>query len=227
MPLDPNRLSARDRRFLGTFRSHVALTPHGVQALACPGDSVNAVMKVARRLGYRGWVETHRLPDGGIYYLLSRRAAVALGLPPKKRRGLGQDAALEHLGVLWLCLTLGLAKKSATDFRTACPELCRRGLSANRYAVGIEDRLYWLLVDHGGRASRISAKVAKAIARREDLPAFAELIAAGGFAVAVACPTEAKAAEVRAAILAADLNPLVAVGVEVLHQLVPLYLSGD
>lgn len=227
MPLDPARLSPRDRRFLAAFRSHVALTPHAAKALACPGDSANAVMKVARRLRFRGWVEAHRLPDGGVYYVLTRRAAAALGLPRKKRRGLGHDAALEHLGVLWLCLKLGLAKKSAADFRSACPELGRRGLSANRYAVGADDRLYWLLVDHGGRAARMAAKVAKAITRREDMPAFAELIAAGGFAVAVACPTDAKAAEVRAAVAAADLNSLVAVRVEVLPELVPLYLSGD
>ena len=45
------------------------MTPHGLQALSCKGDTLNAIIKTARRLGYRGWLETHRLPGGGIYYV--------------------------------------------------------------------------------------------------------------------------------------------------------------
>jgi hypothetical protein len=227
MPLDPDRLSERDRAFLAPFRCHVALTPAAVRQLACPGDSVNAVMKIARRLSYRGWIEIHRLPSGGVFYLLSRRAAVALGLPRKKRRGLGHDAAVEHLGVLWLCLQVGIRKRSAADFQTACPELCRRGLSASRYAVGADDRLLWLIIDHGGRAARIAAKVARAVAAREQLPSFGELIDSGGFGVVVAVPTDAKAAELEAALADGAVNRFVTVRVQVVPELVPLFLKGD
>ncbi|MFO0849968.1 MAG: hypothetical protein U0871_15640 [Gemmataceae bacterium] len=226
MPLDTARLSERDREFLALFRSHPALTPAAVRRLACPGDSANAVMKVARRLTYRGWVEVHRLPGGGVFYLLTRRAAAALGLPRRKRRGLGQDAAVEHLGQLWLCLRLGVRKRSAAEFAAACPELCRRGLSASRYAVAPDDRLLWLLVDHGGRGPRLAAKAARAAAVRFDLPAFRELIEGGGFGIVVAVPTDAKAAEVTAALAAESLHPLVAVRILVVPELVPLFLKG-
>jgi hypothetical protein len=227
MPLDPDTLSARQREFLAAFRFHPALTPDAVVRLVWPDGSADAVMKVARRLAFRGWTETHRLPDGGVYYVLTWRAAVALGLPKKKRRGLSHDAAVKHLGTLWLCLRLRVQKRSAQDFRAACPELCRRGLPAGDYGVHADDRLVWLVIDHGGTAARLAAKAAAAVAKREQLPAFRELIDASGFGVAVAVPTDAKAAEVAAALTTVTINGSVTVRVQVVPELVPLFLVGD
>lgn len=227
MPLDPDKLSAGQRDFLRAFRFHPALTPEAIVHLVWLYASANAVMKVARRLGHSGWTETHRLPGGGVYYVLTRRGAVALGLPKKKRRGLSHDAALKHLGTLWLCLRLGIGKRSAADFCVACPELCRRGLPAGDYGIDAEDRLVWLVVDHGGTAARLAAKAAAVVARREQLPVFRELIDAGGFGVALAVPTAEKAAEVEAALTAVTINSSVTVRVQVVPELVPLFLEGD
>ncbi len=226
MPLNPDRLSQRDRTILAQFRTHPALTPAAVRKLACPEDSINAVMKVVRRLSYRGWVEIHRLPDGGVCYLLSRRAAVALDLPKKKRRGLGHDSAIEHLGTLWLCLRLDIRKRSSADFRAAFPELCRRGLSASGYGVGPDNKLLWLIIDHGARPIRLAGKVIRAVALRERLPPFRELIDAGEFGVVVAVPTAAKAAEVESAMTDSVVNRFVTVRVEVLSELGSLFLQG-
>jgi hypothetical protein len=198
-----------------------------VRALACPEDSVNAVMKIVRRLSYHGWVEIHRLPDGGVCYLLSRRAARLFGLPKKKRRGLGHDAAIEHLGTLWLCLRGDIRKVPAAEFQATFPQLCRRGLSASSYGAGPDDTLLALLIDHGGRGARLAHKAARTVALREALPAFRELIDAGEFGVVLAVPTATKAAEVEAAVAEAEINRHVGVRVDVLPQLVPLFLQKE
>src|SRR5437868_4316668 len=122
MPLDPTRLPERARKMLGVFRRHSAVTPAGFQALACPEDSINAVFKAARRLGYAGWLETHKLPSGGVYYLPTRRAARALGLPRRRRRGLSQDGLVQYLGTLSLCLKTGVQKRPAADLKAVLPD---------------------------------------------------------------------------------------------------------
>jgi hypothetical protein len=201
------------------------LTPVAVKSLACAEDSLNAVMKVLRRLSFRGWIEIHRLPDGSVCYLLSRRAAVTLEIPQRKRKGLGHDAAIENLGLLGLCLKLDIRKRSADDFRKTFPQFCRRGLSANCYGASSDNKLLWMIIDHGGRADRLANKVLRAITLRERLPAFRELIEAGEFGIAVAVPTSTKAAEVEAALASSAPNRFVTVLVEVLPELPPFFLQ--
>jgi hypothetical protein len=227
MPLDPEKLSPRDRRLLGVFRRHAALTPPAAQVLACPEDSLDAVMKLARRLGHRGWLETHRLPDGGVYYVPTRRAARALGLPKRRRQGLSQDGAVEHLGTLWLCLKENVQKRPAADLRGVAPGLFRRGLASTAYGVGADGRLVWLIVDHWAKPARLAAKAAHAVEERERLPAFRKLIDQGGFGVLIAVPTAAKAVEVEAAVVGHQVNRFVTVRVVVLPELLPLLMQGN
>lgn len=224
MPLDPETLNPRARRIFAVYRRHAAVTPEAMRSLACPEDSLEAVMKAARRLGHRGWLETFELPGGGVYYVPTRRAARALGLPKRRRRGLSQDGAVEHLGTLWLCLKENVQKQPAADLRAVAPGLFRRGLASTAYGLGADGRLLWLIVDHRARPARLAAKAAHAVTERERLPAFRTLIAAGGFGVLVAVPTAAKAVEVEAALAGRQIHRLVPVRVVVLPELLPLLM---
>lgn len=227
MPLDPSKLSARGRKIFAVFRRHAALTPEALLVLACPGDSLNAVMKATRRLKRRGWIETHRLPDGGVYHVPTRRAARALGLPKRRRQGLSQDGVIQHLGTLWLCLKENVQKRPAADLQEMCPGLFRRGLPSTGYGVGADGRLLWLIIDHCAKAARLAAKAAKAVLERERLPTFLELIESNEFGVLVAVPTAAKAVEVETALATHAINRFAPVRVVVLPELLPLLLHGE
>lgn len=224
MPLDPTKLSPRARQLLELFRRHAALTPEAIRQIVSPADSLNAVMKTARRLRHRGWIQTFRLPDDGVYYVPSRRAARLLGLPRRRRQGLSQAGVIEYLGRLFLCLKENIQKRSAADLERASPELFRRGLPTTAYGLAPDSRLVWLVIDHGSKPTRLTAKLARVVTERERLPAFRELIDAGGFGVVLGVPTAVKAAEVEAALGEHSINRFVTVRVVVLPELLPLLL---
>jgi hypothetical protein len=229
MPLLLDRLRPRDRAILALFRRHPAVTPEAARQLTGTGHSLNAVAKVLRRLAFRGWLEANRLPGGGGCYVVSRRAAAALGLPKPRRQGLSQSAAIQCLGTLWVCLRQNVDKFSAAEFQKLCPDLLRRGVSATGYGVAADGKLLWLIIDHSAHPRRLAAKVAKAVSKRSFLPTFQELIDAGDFGVLVAVPTAAKAAEVET-VLASLQPPIhrnVAVQVVVVPELIPLLLKGN
>lgn len=229
MPLDPVRLSPRDIRVIGVFGRHPAADLDAVRALACPSDSLNAVGKLLRRKVFSGWLASHRLPDGSVCYTLTRRAARALGLPRRRRRGLTQEAVVQHFGTLRMCLELKIRKCSVAEFRSQFPEFLQRGLPATSYGIAPEGRLLWLIIDHRAKPTRLAAKSAEAVAKRERLPAFRDLIDADGFGVLIGVPSAAKAVEVETAFnaLHTPVNPRVPVRAVVVPGLASLLLQGD
>jgi hypothetical protein len=210
-----------DQRLLLDLAAMFHLVLPGLARAWLPQRGDNATGKMLRRLARAKLLHKYTFGEREPYYVLSRRAVRLLELPPRRVGPLGWSALIQRVGVLGACVAANLEMLTAADFKRAFCELCRRGAQTGYYAVTPDDHLAWIIIDHGASGFALAKKVQKIVAQRYRVPAFRELIVAGGLVVVVATATPEKAADIETALLT-EPPRYVRVRVVVVPELLPL-----
>ncbi len=222
-------LTERDRRVLDFIARYRIGTVHLLRSQCFSGETtVENVHRVLRRLEARGLMHRVTSRRGLSYCTLSRPAFPILGLPARTPRPLTEQTLPVALAVATYCVERGLRRMTTQEFRDLYPELWRPGLRSSNYVlVDIEGRLRleMLLVDQGGAAHRIHARVRRLIDQRKGLPKFHTLMRAGRFRVMVLTGTPEQAGKIERRIRSRPFG-LIDVQACVLPVLAPWLVRG-
>ena len=174
-------------------------------------DSHKNVTRVLGRLQGRGLLRKESCDHGLSYYTLTPRGYRALGLAPRTPRPLTEQSLPVVLAVAFYCVGNGLRRLTCKEFTELYPELWRPGMRASNYLLVDIDgklRLELLLVDRGGAAHRINARVRRVIAQRKGLPKFHALMKAGRFRITVLTGTREQARKIERRVRRRPFGPI-------------------
>ncbi len=221
-------LPKRVQRLVDDVYRYWMMTADVARRMRWPDLSPDAARKVLSRAAEDGWLARHTLPDQGPYFVLGGRAVAALGVR-RPTTALGQQAILEHYGVLLAAARRGCDVYTETEFRALFPDLTERGFSAKNFfpdASAGTVRLGLLIVDHDKLSSRMPEKVRRRIGAMlaTDRPALRRLVLDGGIAVHVVTATEGKRANLAAALTRKQRSLGVDVTVEAHPELEDFFL---
>jgi hypothetical protein len=230
-PGSADRLGERGAALLELATRYRLLTLDWLQ-LVFPEDSGDAIRMGITRLVADGWLRRFPLRGREPYFTLGPRAARLVLQPTKRERanfkGFGPDGILQHLGIAYFSAHYGLVRLLPEEFVAHFPDHNRPGLPAQNYllkADGTDTTLLWAIVDHASSALRFPEKVARVVAKRMSVPAFAERMFAGGFAAAVLTGCDAKRERIESALAERPLQH-VATAVITVPELEPYLFLG-
>ena len=202
-------------------------TAAALKRLVFPDMTEKAIARLTERLVETQWLVRKRLPGGGRYFKIGKRAASELRLRLRPSRNSGYQSLVARLGVLYFCAKLGIRIYSPAEFRQRFPELSKPGFTASNYYVdkGDVNRLGFIHVDHGRTAERLATKIRARLATRYRDEDFAALIQQGRFLIAIVTPTEEKSRAVRAELEKDGPSP-VRFRVETVEELFPVLVES-
>ncbi len=221
--------AAHDRELI--VGEHVRLygltTTAALKRLVFPDMTEKAIARLTERFVDSQWLVRKRLPGGGRYFKIGRRAASELGIRLRPSRNSGYQSLVARLGVLYFCAKLGIRIYSPPEFRKRFPELSKPGFSTSNYYVdkGDVNRLGFIHVDHGRTAERLATKIRARLTTRYRDEDFANLIQQGRFLIAIATPTPEKTRAVRAELKKDGPSP-VSFRVETVEELFPVLVES-
>lgn len=183
------RVNKRDREileFVARYRIGTVplFTGQFFQSQTNPGN-VNRVLLRLQRWGLLRRVIAAR---GYFYFILTRQALALLGEEPRSLRPLTEQTLPVSLAVATYCVENGIRRLTSAEFQKHFSNMWRPGMRSSNYVlVNLEGklRLEMLLVDRGGAAHRINARVRRVIAQRKGLPKFHTLMKSGRFRITV------------------------------------------
>jgi hypothetical protein len=198
----------RDAAILEHLRRYHLTTPEVLHRLFFPGVGLNAVRKVTSRLIRERRISPATLFEQRKYFVLTPREAECLGEHRSIGRKFEYQGLVNAYGLLAFCVANGVRKFTPKEFAATFPELVIPGVRLGNYYLepeetpeGRKHRLGFIHVDYGTSPQSIVKKVRKIISRGYTLAAFSRLIQRGNFVVAIVTPTEAKASEIKAALM--------------------------
>lgn len=205
----------RDAAILEHLRRYHLTTPEVLHRLFFPGVGLNAVRKVTARLIRERRISPARLYEQRKYFVLTPREAERLGEHRSIGRKFEYQGLVNAYALLCFCAATGVQKFTPKEFAEKFPDLVIPGVRSSNYyrepeqtPEGLKKRLAFIHVDYGISPNALLKKVRKIPSRAYTLPAFATLIQRGLFIVTVLTPTEAKAAEIRAALSLEQPSPV-------------------
>lgn len=205
----------RDAAILEHLRRYHLTTPEILHRLFFPGVGLNAVRKVTARLIDEKRMMSARLFEQRKYFVLTPREAERLGEHRSIGRKFEYQGLVNAYGLLAFCAANGVKKFMPREFAEKFPDLVIPGVRSGNYYLEPEDtpegrkhRLAFIHVDYGTSPETQKKKVRKIISRAYTLPTFAKLIQGGHFILTIVTPTEAKAAEIRAALSLEPPSPV-------------------
>lgn len=182
-------LTNRDRRILAFVdRYRVGTNRLFASALLGGPDEEDNAGRTVRKLVRRGLLQKVNTTPNESYVVLTRRGCRVISVPDRTPRPLTEQSLPVVLAIASFCVRARLTRLTDREFRRKFPELWRPGLrSSIYYLLETTDgmNLAMFLVDRGGTARRINAKIRRLVAQRASLPAFESLIGAGRFRVTV------------------------------------------
>ncbi len=182
-------LSRRDLAILD-FVARYRVGTEGMLRKVCfsPEDRIENVRRVLFRLEKRGLLSRFECGRTFTYFVMTRRGLGVLGLPRRTPRPLTEQSLPVQIAVASYCVDHGVRRLTNSEFRNLYPELWRPGLQSSNYVLVESDeglKLSMLIVDRGGAARRIQARVRRIVAQRSGLTKFVELMRARRFRVVV------------------------------------------
>jgi hypothetical protein len=180
--------TARDRHILHHVQRYRLTTRDVLKRLFFSQAGESAVSKVLARLVADGALCGCRLGNGFGYYVLGRQGMDAVGATAASGRPFSEQTLPVAFGFLAFCITSGVRRLTADEFRRAFPLLCRDRMKAGSYYVDARStphRLGTVLVDRGNPPKLILHKLQRLSAQQYRAPAFAELIQTGRFCVTI------------------------------------------
>lgn len=224
---DPSDMPARRDVVLGRIDRFGMTTVADAHAHVCPDITAGGTRKWLERLTGAGWLAAYPLVERENYYVAGPRAVRARRLHPRKARPFGPQAKVTAYATLLFCARFPVRKLTADEFRVAFPELCRDRTNEAHYFVERTPphRLGLLLVDHGADARRLPAKAQAVVRARDEVPAFRQVLTDGGFAIAVVCPSDGRARQLRRAFRRRPCRTA-EVRIETVPELLPLLVAG-
>ena len=203
---DNNRpLQARVRQILEHIERN-RLTTHAVlRHLLFPGQKLNTLVKLTRRLCRTGYLQKFPLVPPQVYFVLGPTAVRQLGLPMRRTAPLGPQALPIQYAVLAFA-TLSRThhqRLTTAELQTRYPWL-RKSLTAVPHCLDESDTnrpcLELVRVDLGAATEHVIRKCDCDIERRLRFPQFQELLRTQQFRLVVITGTADKAAAIRAAV---------------------------
>lgn len=193
-------LTDRDREAL-EFIVRYRIGTSGLLQQQCfePMATLDNVNRVLQRLDRRGLVYRVVSANGFSYCTPTRRTLELFGDEPRSPRPLTEQTLPVVLAVATYCVTKGIRRLTSKEFEDLYPELWRPGMRSSNYVLvdaGGKLCLEMLLVDRGGAAHRINARVRRVIAQRKGLPKFYSLMKAGRFRITLLTGTQQQADKV-------------------------------
>lgn len=152
----------------------------------------DAARKSLERLAADGWLTKHNLPSGQAYYVLSNAACNRLTL---KRTGAAfrQRTLVRRLLVLLhFSSHRELRMLTPADFKSALPDLYRRGGSNYFFIDSASDSLGWVCIDDGKQLKRVHSKTVHTAAKKRTIAPLREIALAGRFKLLLLTTSEAK-----------------------------------
>lgn len=152
----------------------------------------DAARKSLERLAADGWLAKHNLPNGQAYFVLANAACNRLGL---KRNGaaLRQRALIRRLLVLLhFSSQRHLRLLTPAEFRSALPDIYRRGAANYYYIDSANDSLGWVCLDDGKPLHRVRTKTVQTAAKKRTIAPLRELALAGRFKILLLTTNEPK-----------------------------------
>ena len=96
-------------------------TAAALKRLVFPDMTEKAIARLIERLVETQWLVRKRLPGGGRYFKIGKRAASELRLRLRPSRNSGYQSLVARLGVLYFCAKLGICIYSPAEFRRGSP----------------------------------------------------------------------------------------------------------
>ena len=213
-------LTKRDRQIVDFVARYRVGTEAIFQRLHfSPNEHLENVRRVLRRLEKRGLLRKVQCGTSLHYFVITRRGLRLLDLPPRTPRPLTEQSLPVQLAVASFCADQRLTRLTNPEFRELYPELWRPGLQSSNYVlVDSPDglKLTMLIIDRGGAARRIRARVRRVIKQRSGLPNFVALMNARRFRIVVLTGLPEQQSKIDRQIERESFGP-----VEVLSALVP------
>jgi hypothetical protein len=176
-----------------------------------PATTLDNVNRVLQRLDRRGLVHRVTSPNGFSYCTPTRRTLEIFGEEPRSPRPLTEQTLPVVLAVATYCVAKVIRRLTNKEFEDLYPELWRPGMRSSNYVLvdaGGKLCLEMLLVDRGGAAHRINARVRRVIAQRKGLPKFYALMKAGRFRITLLTGTQEQADKVHRRVSRRPFGPI-------------------
>lgn len=203
VPTSSRNPKQRDRQIIDHVGANRLTTHKVLRRLFFPGQSLNAVVKVTRRLCRIGYLRKYGLLGPAAYYVLGDVAARHFGLVGERSQPLGpQSLPLEFATLAYATLGPRLHRRlTSAEANAMCPELSVNSQTPICLDEAVSPAILEMVrVDLGGTPDHVARKCRRSIASCERVSAFTALCREGRFRLVILTASTGKADAIRLAL---------------------------